>query len=106
MTREKAKYAAEVMSAYAEGKAIQFKGVTGDWQDDTQNCLDFDWGTFDYKIKSDLKYIPFTYDDKDQYMIVRIDTNGVSIKVDRISYQDLFDRYLFSDGSPCGKVIE
>lgn len=119
MTREKAREASEIMKAYADGKGLQILRM-GVWENCDIPPL-FNWNNCEYRIKPEPKYIPFTYEDreqlrgkwlmhknydKDQYMIVRIDTNGVSIKVDHISYQDLFDKYLFSDGSPCGKVIE
>lgn len=65
MTREKAKEAAEVMLAYADGKEIEFKekGIANEqWKTfrhkkDTFLCFNFD--RFDYRIKSEPTYRPF-----------------------------------------------
>ena len=119
MTREKAREASEIMKAYADGKELQILRM-GVWGDCNIPPM-FDWNNYDYRIKPEPKYVPFTYEGReqlrgkwlmhqnyheDQHMIIRINMNGVGIKGDHISYQDLFDKYLFTDGSPCGKVVE
>lgn len=57
MTREEAKKAAEVMLAYAEGKEIEFKSYTQDWDDILYP--NFNWDRNKYRIKPSPKYRPF-----------------------------------------------
>lgn len=59
MTEEKARKAAEVMIAYAEGKEIEFKPLDyNTWCNVIGDPL-FDWSHNDYRIKSKPKYRPF-----------------------------------------------
>lgn len=62
MTREEARKAAEVMSAYAEGKDVEYKEVyNGDklWHSPIGNDPVFDWYHNDYRIKKEPTYRPF-----------------------------------------------
>ena len=59
MTREEAKRRAELYSALAEGKIIQFKQENGEWTDIINNEFDFILSPDDYRIKPEPKYRPF-----------------------------------------------
>lgn len=57
MTREEARAAIKVMEAYANGKKIQGTDLDGNWFD-CENP-NFDWASFNYRIKPEPKYRPF-----------------------------------------------
>ena len=57
MTREEARAAIQVMEAYANGKKIQRTDLDGNWFD-CENP-NFDWASFNYRIKPEPKYRPF-----------------------------------------------
>ena len=59
MTREEAKRRAELYSALAEGKIIQFKQENGEWTDLKTDLMCGIAGSFRYRIKPELKYRPF-----------------------------------------------
>ena len=59
MTREEAKRRAELYSALAEGKIIQFKQENGAWTDLKTDLLCGIAGSFRYRIKPESKYRPF-----------------------------------------------
>ena len=59
MTREEAKRRAELYSALAEGKIIQFKQENGEWTDLKTDLMCGIAGSFRYRIKPEPKYIPF-----------------------------------------------
>jgi hypothetical protein len=120
MTKEEAKKAAEVMSAYVDGREIECKvGHSHDsW--DLVNDPAFNWYYYDYRIRPKQKLVPFTFDDansiigraiKKNYfnwksIIVDCAPNGVyaGINSNFVSYENLLKVYEFLDGSPCGKI--
>ena len=57
MTREESRAAIKVMEAYANGKKIQRTDLDGNWFD-CENP-NFDWASFNYRIKPEPKYRPF-----------------------------------------------
>ena len=57
MTQEKINEVIKVMSAYVNGKKIQYLNDDGRWVD-TPNPL-FDWSRWEYRIKSEPNYRPF-----------------------------------------------
>ena len=62
MTREKIKEAAEVMLAFTEGKAIQYRRRDSNdrWLNWINDCApSFDWLAMEYRIKPEPKYRPF-----------------------------------------------
>ena len=59
MTREEAKRRAELYSALAEGKIIQFKQENGEWTDLKTDLMCGIAESFRYRIKSEPKYRPF-----------------------------------------------
>lgn len=112
-----------VMTAYNEGKTIQYANVwMGDWED-----LDdphWDWSKFDYRVKPESKLRPYanakeftnamkehgpyiTRDDK----LYRI---ALTVFDDRVNYETTFSEYgglielgyKWQDGTPCGVVDE
>ena len=58
MTKEKAKYLAEIFNAYAEGKPIEVF-LDGEWCEITSNGFNFDVENDSYRIKKEPKYRPF-----------------------------------------------
>ena len=59
MIREEIKRRAELYSALAEGKTIQFKQENGEWTDLKTDLMCGIAGSFRYRIKPELKYRPF-----------------------------------------------
>lgn len=58
MTKEKAKYLAEIFNAYAEGKQIEVF-LDGEWCEITSNGFNFDVENDSYRIKKEPTYRPF-----------------------------------------------
>lgn len=53
----------EVMQAYLDGKTIQ-GSVDGNWTDwKSKNDPQFNWGSFDYRIKPENKQVPYDFSD-------------------------------------------
>lgn len=124
MTREEAKKAAEVMSAFAEGKKIEYKVREGDeWR--PINELDtplFDWNSTEYRIKKEPTYRPFTNAQEcweemhkhSDFGWVRRGTHYLNIgelnitfvlleaSDDVFVFEDAFNKFTFIDGSPFG----
>ena len=59
MTKEEAKRRAELYSALAEGKTIQFKQENGEWTDLKTDLMCGIAESFRYRIKPEPKYRPF-----------------------------------------------
>ena len=59
MTTEEAKRRAELYSALADGKIIQFKTANGEWVDLTPTLICGFSQSFKYRIKPEQKYRPF-----------------------------------------------
>ena len=59
MTREEAKRRAELYSALAEGKIIQFKQENGEWTDLKTDLMCGIAKSYKYRIKPEPKYRPF-----------------------------------------------
>ena len=60
MTRKEAKRRAELYSALAEGKKIQFNQENGEWTDLTMELIEvLSESAFRYRIKPEPKYRPF-----------------------------------------------
>lgn len=128
MTKEKARKAAEVLMAYADGKEVEFKEFRDTkWQTFKYNkdrflCFNFD--KFDYRIKKEPTYRPFK--DKEEcwnemqkhqpfgwvyygnhlLSIIGMDCRGIDIldegRVEYIDYKDCFQFLIFHDGAPFG----
>ena len=57
MTREKAKELLPIIKAFAEGKIVQIKDKTGNWNDLYEPC--WNYSPDKYRIKPEPKYRPF-----------------------------------------------
>ena len=127
MTREEAKQLLPIIQAFAEGKAIERRCIKGDkslWYDDEEPSFDND---LEYRIKPDTTYRPFkdaeecwqellkhkpfgyTYDRFNgiRDCITKVATTGVSYDSPTvISFEEIFDKFVFADGVPFGIKVE
>ena len=123
MTRKEAKRRAELYSALAEGKIIQFNQDNGEWTDLTMELIGvLPESAFRYRIKPEPKYRPFKTQEecwnemlkhqpfgwvkeKSSEMLYQI--NGISnmsivIMEDINSFKEAMNIYEFKDGTPFG----
>lgn len=122
MTKEKAKYAVEVMQAYIDGKEIEYFSIEqNEWC--SVDVPIFDWSIFNYRIKQETKYRPFKnkeecwnemlkhqpfgwthYGNAACYEnIICIVDNGVYYDNETLyGYEDLLNNVTFIDGIPFG----
>lgn len=71
MTREKAREAAEVMLAYANGEKIeQYDNYGGKWSEVKRSCCDFNWSKNGYRIKPKEKFDPNTLKPFDRVLVL------------------------------------
>ena len=127
MTREESKQLLPIIQAFAEGKAIESRCIKGDtslWYDDEDPSFDND---LEYRIKTEQKYRPFknaeecwqemqkhqpfgyTYDRFNgiRDCITKVATTGVSYDSPTvISFEEVFDKFVFADGFPFGVKVE
>ena len=127
MTREEAKQAAEVMMAYAEGREVEYYDVIDEcW--DSSGDLGFNWFDTKYRVKPETKYRPFkdmeecwqemlkhqpfgwlkakesksvalignVYMDKEVWIV------WTTNEKDLYSASEIFNNYVFADGTPFG----
>ena len=120
MTKEQAKELLPIFQAFANGKQIQFLESNGSWRD----CPNPGWSPelYKYRIKPESKLVPFTFEDKELlkgrfimtkddpsciYQITGIAKNTVRVpETGFYTYKVLLNKFLFDDGSPCGKYVE
>jgi hypothetical protein len=115
MKQDFAKKMWPIMKAYAEGKTIQTKTKESDvWGDFPEP--NFDSENLEYRIKLKPKFVPFTFEDNlvgkvivrkrfsSREMITVQTSSDVRNDSMPISYKELLELYVFSDGSPCGKM--
>lgn len=133
MDRNEAKEFHPIMQAFAEGKVIECRnkpdsikglGLPNDWT----NVKDlFFMRDLKYRIKSESQYRPFanaeecwqemlkhqpfgyTYDRLNNIRdsITKVATTGVSYDSPTvISFAEIFDRFVFADGTPFGMKVE
>lgn len=70
MTREKAREAAEVMLAFANGEKIeQYYDYDGKWSEVKTRCCDFNWDTNAYRIKPKERFDPKTLHPYDRVLV-------------------------------------
>ena len=125
MTREETNEVIKVMSAYVNGKKIQYLNDDGRWVD-TPNPL-FDWSRWEYRIKSEPNYRPFKNaeecwqemqkhhpfgwikdkNDGHYSMVTTVDAaegeKHISISGDYLCSLDVtMSLYTFADGAPFG----
>lgn len=132
MKRENVKKNIGIISAFADGKIIQILNERGEWVDLTEReglpigILEEEPNNF--RIKPEPKYRPFknaeecwqemqkhqpfgyTYDwfNNIRDCITKVATTGVSYDSPTvvISFEEVFDRFVFADGVPFGVKLE
>ena len=122
MTREEAKRRAELYSALANGKTIQYKADHGKWVDLKMDLMCGIAESFRYRIKPEPKYRPFKTQEecwnemlKHQpfgwvkeissemlYLINGISNMSIVIMEDINSFKEAMNIYEFKDGTPFG----
>ena len=125
MTRKEAKRRAELYSALAEGKKIQFNQENGEWADLTMELIEvLSKSAFRYRIKPEPKYRPFKNQEEcwnemqkhQPFGWLRNIFTQRLFNIDTISYttynirinnsildgDDAFNSYTFVDGTPFG----
>lgn len=127
MTREEAKQLLPIIQAYSKGKEIEglYKGTKSPWF--KIKDMDLNGGII-FRIKPEPKYRPFkdaeecwqemlkhqpfgyTYDrfNNIRDCITKVATTGVSYDSPTvvISFEEVFDRFVFADGVPFGVKLE
>jgi hypothetical protein len=113
---ERAKKAVEIYNAILEGKEIEIKNINGDWVT-LKGCI-INIYDYEYRVKPDVKYVPFTFQDakdlirkvichkckKKVAQINVIYSEYIGIDADNIRFERLLQDFEFLDGSPCGKL--
>lgn len=111
----------EVMQAYVDGKKIECKCTNmpcAGWF--TTEKPAWGWSFNDYRVKPEPHYVP--YDsvmevDRDKWVnlkgsnilrrIEQIESTRNNVCVGRwMTLADLFENFVYEDGSPCGKLVE
>lgn len=133
MTRGEVKQLLPILVAYAEGKVIECRikpgaisaGIPNEWTEMKE--IGF-WNDIEYRIKPEPKYRPFkdeeecwqemlkhqpfgyTYDrfNNIRDSITKVATTGVSYDSPTvvISFEEVFDKFVFADGVPFGIKVE
>lgn len=127
MNRKEAAELLPIIKAFSEGKVIEgiYKGIESPWF--KVEDMVFDGGTI-YRIKPEPKHRPFkdaeecwqemlkhqpfgyTYDKFNNIRdcITKVATTGVSYDSPTvvISFEEVFDRFVFADGVPFGIKVE
>lgn len=133
MTRGEVKQLLPIWVAYAEGKVIECRikpgaisaGIPNEWTEMKE--IGF-WNDIEYRIKPEPKYRPFkdeeecwqemlkhqpfgyTYDrfNNIRDSITKVATTGVSYDSPTvvISFEEVFDKFVFADGVPFGIKVE
>lgn len=123
--RNEAKILVPIISAYAEGRILQYKEKEG-WRD-IEDSEGLSINTIigeaeNYRIKPEVKYHPFknaeecwkemqkhqpfgwTYDYTNNIWdsIARVTSSGIIYEEDIMCFEDVFNRVKFADGSPFG----
>lgn len=124
MKRQQAKELLPIISAFAEGKTIQYYYGDADWVDiDPDGAADFSDNPSKYRIKPEPKYRPFANReeclkemqrhqpfgwiksnvDKHLYSILAITSTGcVLMDMNIISFHHFYKYNTFADGTPFG----
>lgn len=130
MTKEEARIFYPILQAFAEGKVIETrtdpstlkrKDTPNDWTEMKE--IEY-WNNTEYRIKQEVKFRPFANAEecwaemqkhqpfgftkfknaKRGYYMVTFIASGVIVGMNNtpFSYEDMFDSYAFSDGTPFG----
>ena len=126
----------EVMAAFDEGKEIEWRFAIYDnnWADVT-TPPEWNWGMYDYRVKPGKKFRPYKDTEEmlddfcERFHVKRTDFGEpfiwIQSKISFVKYlvevitdssvctlkisigmTDLFKKYTYKDGSPCGKEIK
>lgn len=133
MTREEAKQAVEVLTAYADGKKIEYSNKVGTdcWKRiENPNDINFNFARYDYRVAKEPQYRPFESAEEcwnemlkhqpfgwvrlkttlDMYDISVVDSEDDGIYIepteDIIGFGEMIKWYTFADGEPFGIKIE
>ena len=120
MTKEKAKYLAEIFNAYEEGKPIEVF-LDGEWCEITSNGFNFDVENDSYQIKKEPKYRPFRsakecFEEMKKHQpfgwlcwnkvfipITKIRPENIEIDGEFYHFDEVLDKKVtFADGQPFG----
>ena len=122
MTKEEAKRRAELYSALAEGKTIQFKQENGEWTDLKTDLMCGIAESFRYRIKPEPKYRPFKTREEcweemlkhqpfgwvksprgELFCIDKVFEEGIVYKHSSCHFNEYLEgQYSFVDGTPFG----
>ena len=129
MIRENAKKNIDIISAFAEGKTIQYKTDTGSWHDLTEN-EGLPMGTLSeepnmFRIKPEPKCRPFANAEEcwvemckhQPFGWVKTKDKGIRLCMSGLNqksaftqvgykYDEAFDEFIFADGFPFGVKVE
>lgn len=115
----------EIMQAYERGEQIQLLNIDGNWEDKDNPA--WNWEKCDYRVKPKPKYV-LPFDTPEEFLASKkkhgntikriedgmiyqayVDEKGfLLLKANReriISLENLFGKYKFADGTPCGKEV-
>ena len=118
MIPEKLKDLWPLIYTWLNGGRVQIK-IISDWRD-VQSISDFKNFNNEFRVYSEPKLVPFTFEDKDLFKdkwfrlkttrglfkASYIDESLITIGASQNSYSELMQLFEFEDGSPCGKYIE
>ena len=113
----------EVMQAFEIGEQIEIMNKFGEWIYIDKPI--WNWAIFDYRVKPKPKYVPFETAEEfleaqrehgietstGEQLFINSD-NRVYVKDDyrarsgKCSFEYLFNKFKFVDGTPCGKEVE
>jgi hypothetical protein len=79
MTREQTIEAIRIMQAYVDGKEVEFKWGSMDWN--STNKPEWNWSAYDYRIKPTAKLRPWTADEVPVGAILRYKGNPQSLRI-------------------------
>jgi hypothetical protein len=116
-TLRKAAMAVEIGKAILEGKEVESSYKN---KEDFSRIINpsFDFRSYDYRVKEEPIYVPFTFEDAKDLIgkavikkgvtlvkqIIVVNSNEVGFDANNVSFENLLDLYTFIDGSPCGKI--
>jgi hypothetical protein len=119
MNRENAIKLIPIIQAFANGKIIEYNDLNGNWVSNKELGFNDDFNR--YRIKSEPKLVPFTFEDnllfRDKwvyfskdciYRIIFYSKTGICIsglEKQYYTYKESFDKLIFEDGTVFGKLV-
>ena len=113
MTREQTIEAIRIMQAYVDGKEVEFKWMSKDWN--SNDKPEWNWSAYDYRIKPTATLRPWTADEVPLGAWIRLKNTNVTrsmiVSVAALNLRLAFKEHEHStDGGktwlPCGVVEE